>query len=152
VRIRRWCINRYGRCKPLTGVTVESEADDATFPWTDKTPGDFQDEVSVANGVISGKLTYIDGGLAPSGYLAGSGYFLALKWSDPDESATSLKVGLVPSAGAGMQEAIDDPDRNGVFKIADPANQVIKIITSNADHKTTQIFRLTGLELEETGA
>lgn len=51
-----------------------------------------------------------------------------------------------------MQEAINDPDRNGVFKIADPANQVIKIITSNADHKTTQIFRLTGLVLEETGA
>ena len=98
-------------------------------------------------------MTYIDGGLSPAGPLAGSGYFLALKWSDPDETATSLKVGLVPSAsGMEPQECIDDPDRNGVFKIADPATQVLKVITSNDDHKTTQIFRLTGLTLEETGA
>lgn len=138
---------------PLKGVTVESESAGTTFPWTDKTPSDFQSDVAVENGVITGNLAYIDGGLSPAGPLAGSGYFLALKWSNPDASATSLKVGLVPSAsGMAPVECIDDPDRNGVFKISDPTNQVLKVITSNADHKTTQIFRLTGLVLEETGA
>lgn len=98
-------------------------------------------------------MTFVDGGLAESGPLAGDGYFLALKWSDPDETATSLKVGLVPSAsGMDLIECIDDPDRNGVFKVTDPANQVFKIVSSNEGHKTTQIFKLKGLTLEETGA
>lgn len=102
--------------------------------------------------MISGSLAFIEGGLSPAGPLAGDGYFLALKWSDPDESATSLKVGLVPSAsGMEPQECIDDTDRNGVFKITDPANQVLKFITSNDGHKTTQIFKLTGITFEEVG-
>lgn len=94
-------------------------------------------------------MKFIEGGLSPDGPLAGDGYFLALKWSNPDETATSLKVGLVPSAsGMDLVECIDDTDRNGVFKVTDPKNQVLKLISSNADHKTTQIFKLTGLELE----
>lgn len=136
----------------MTSLTLQSESDGATFPWTDLTPADFQDDVTVANGIISGTLKFIEGGLSPSGPLSGDGYFVALKWSDPDETATSLKVGLVPSAsGMEPQECIDDPDRNGVFKITDPKNQVLKIISSNDEHKTTQIFKLTGLELEEAG-
>jgi len=73
---------------------------------------------------------------------------LALKWSDPDEAATSLLVGLQPSTGAGMQECIDDPDRNGVFKIANK-NQKFVIITSNDEKKTKQVFDLTRLVLED---
>lgn len=136
----------------MTSLTLQSESDEATFPWTELTPGDFQDNVEVEGNVISGSLKFIEGGLSPSGPLAGDGYFIALKWSDPDETATSLKVGLVPSAsGMEPQECIDDPDRNGVFKITDPKNQVLKIISSNDDHKTTQIFKLTGIEFEEAG-
>ncbi len=136
----------------MTSLTLQSESDEATFPWTDLTPADFQDDVTVTNGIISGTLKFIEGGLSPSGPLAGDGYFVALKWSDPDETATSLKVGLVPSAsGMEPQECIDDPDRNGVFKITDPKNQVLKIISSNDEHKTTQIFKLTGLVFEEAG-
>lgn len=153
MRICGWCFRSDGRRKPLKSLTVESEADEATFPWTELTPGDFQSDVSVENGVISGELKFIEGGLSPAGPLSGDGYFLALKWSDPDETATSLKVGLVPSAsGMDLVECIDDPDRNGVFKVTDPANQVIKMVSSNEGHKTTQIFKLKGLVLEETGA
>lgn len=125
----------------MTGLTVQSESDEATFDFTDKTPGDFQSDVTVENGVVSGDLTFIEGGLSPAGPLAGDGYFVALKWSDPEEGVTSLKVGLVPSA-SGMEpvECIDDTDRNGVFKIANN-NQVLKIIQSNDDHKTVQVLR-----------
>lgn len=95
-------------------------------------------------------MTFIEGGLSPSGPLAGDGYFLALKWSDPAAGVTSLKVGLVPSAsGMDLQECISDTDRNGVFKITDPSTQVFKMIQSNSGHKHLQIFKLTGLEFEE---
>lgn len=63
-----------------------------------------------------------------------------------------MKVGLVPSAsGMDLIECIDDTDRNGVFKITDPNNQVLKIVSSNEGHKTSQIFRLTGITFEEVG-
>ena len=94
-------------------------------------------------------MKFIEGGLSPSGPLAGDGYFLALKWSNPAAGVTSLKVGLVPSAtGMDLIECIDDTDRDGVFKITDPTTQVLKIIQSNSGHKHMQILKLTGLVLE----
>jgi len=136
----------------LTSLTVASETDEAVFPWTDKKASDMQSDVTVSNGVISGTLHFIEGGLSPSGPLSGDGYFLALKWSDPDESATSLKVGLKPSAsGMDLVECIDDTDRNGVFKITDSNAQKFFIVSSNDAHKTTQRFDLSGLTLEEVG-
>ena len=94
-------------------------------------------------------MKFIEGGLSPSGALAGDGYFLALKWSDPAQTVTSLKVGLVPSAtGMDLIECIDDTDRDGVFKITDPTTQVLKIIQSNSGHKHMQILKLIGLVLE----
>ena len=133
-------------------LTLGSDEAEATYPWTDKKPADFQSDVAVSNGVISGTLAFIEGGLSPDGPLAGDGYFLALKWSDPGQTVTSLKVGLVPSAsGMDLIECISDTDRNGVFKITDPNTQVFKMVQSNSGHKTTQIFRLTGLVLEAPG-
>lgn len=134
---------------PLKGVTVTSEAAGTTYPWTDKTPSDFQEDVAVTGNKVTGTLSFIEGGLSPAGPLAGDGYFLALKWSDPDAAATSLKVGLVPSAsGMDPVECIDDLDRNGVFKITS-TSQKLKIITSNATKKTVQNLDLSGLILED---
>lgn len=130
-------------------LTVKSETDEAVFPWTDKKASDMQDNVVVKGNTISGELKFIEGGLSPSGPLSGDGYFLALKWSDPDETATSLLVGLIPSAsGMDLIEAIDDTDRNGVFKISDPENQVFKLISSNSEHTNEQTFSLRGLKFE----
>lgn len=133
-------------------LTVRSETDEAVFPWTDKKASDMQSDVEVHGNKISGKLKFIEGGLSPSGPLAGDGYFLALHWSDPDETATSLKVGLVPSAsGMDLQECIDDTDRNGVFKISNPKSQMFKMVSSNDSHTTQQTFDLSGLVLESEG-
>ena len=110
-----------------------------------------QSDVSVSGNLISGELNFIEGGLSPAGPLAGDGYFLALKWDDPEEGVTSLKVGLVPSAsGMDLVECIDDTDRNGVFKVTDPANQVFKMIQSNDEHTNVQTFSLRGLKLVDT--
>ena len=77
-----------------------------------------------------------------------------MKWSNPDTSAgvTSLKVGLVPSStGMDLVECLDDPDRNGVFKITDKDNQVLKIVQSGGGRVCVQEFDLSGLTLETTG-
>ena len=113
-----------------------------------------QTSVAVTNGKVTGTLKFIEGGLSPSGPLAGDGYFLALKWSNPDTSAgvDSLKVGLVPSAsGMDLVECLDDPDRNGVFKIADKDTQVVKLVQSGAGRVCIQELDLSGLTLESTG-
>lgn len=135
----------------MTSLTVKSETDEATFPWTDKKASDMQSDVSVSGNLISGELNFIEGGLSPAGPLAGDGYFLALKWDDPEEGVTSLKVGLVPSAsGMDLVECIDDTDRNGVFKVTDPENQVFKMIQSNDEHTNVQTFSLRGLKFVDT--
>lgn len=133
-------------------LTVRSETDEAVFPWTDKKASDMQSNVEVHGNRISGKLKFIEGGLSPDGPLAGDGYFLALHWSNPDTNATSLKVGLVPSAsGMDLVECINDTDRNGVFKISNPNTQMLKMISSNASHTTQQSFDLSGLVFESEG-
>lgn len=76
---------------------------------------------------------------------------MALKWSDPDEAATSLKVGLIPSKGTGLVEAIDDLDRNGVFKIDNTDQQLVFISSANGKRTTKQVFDLSGLVLEDDG-
>lgn len=107
----------------------------------------FQTNVVVNGDKITGTLKYVAGGLAETGPLAGSGYFLALGWSDPTETVTSLKVGLVPSQGTGLVECLADTDRDGVFKIRDN-DQTLLIQQTTATGVTTQVFDLTGLVLQ----
>ena len=108
-----------------------------------------QTSITVTGNKITGTLKFIEGGLAPSGPLSGDGYFLALKWSGLDAYTTSLKVGLEPSEGTGLVECFDDPDRNGVFKITNIAEQELVIIQSDGLHKNAQYFDLSGLTLED---
>lgn len=134
----------------LDSLTVESETDEATFPWTDKKASDMQSNIAISNGRVTGTLKFIEGGLSPAGPLAGDGYFIALKWSNIDANATSLKVGLVPSSsGMEPQECINDPDHNGVFKITDKSTQVVKFILSDGEHTEAQTLDLSELTLGE---
>lgn len=126
---------------------VASDTAGQTFPWTDLTPADFQADVTVTGKNITGKLTFIDGGLSPSGPLAGDGYFLALKLSGIDAAATSVKVGLTPSAGTGLVELIDDPDKDVVMKISNKATQKFTVVTSYATTETVDYYDLSGLTL-----
>lgn len=108
-----------------------------------------QTDVTIEGDKISGTLKYIEDGLSPSGPLSGSGNFMALHWSDPEEGVTSLKVGLVPSAsGMEPQECIDDPDRNGVFKVTDKDTQKLHLIQSDGTNTKKQIFDLSDLVLQ----
>ena len=125
-----------------------------TYPWTDKTPSDFQSDIAVNDGEVTGELKFIEGGLSPSGTLAGDGYFLALKFSNFASGLTyeNVKVGLVPSS-TGMALQTLDSDKDAVFKITDKDNQKVKVVQSDsAGHKNIQYFGLSGLTLESTGA
>jgi len=136
----------------LISPTVESEADGATFPWTDKTPADMQEDITVTGDEITGKLKFIEGGLSPSGWLSGDGYFMALKFEADDWTIyDSVKVGLNPSQGSGLVEIIDDPDKNGVFKIKDTNQRFIVECTKDGETTVTS-YGLTGLVLESMGA
>lgn len=109
----------------------------------------FQDaDVAVTGNSITGTLKFVEGGLAPSGYLSGDGYFLALKLSDIDEDATSVKVGLIPSEGSGLVEIIDDPDKNLVAKITSSSQKFIVEQSDAKGNKKTQRYNLSGLTLE----
>ena len=135
----------------LTDLTVAADAADATYPWTELKPADFQDNVAVAGGEITGELTFIESGLSPSGPLAGDGYFLALKFDNFSSGLTyaNVKVGLVPSA-SGMDLVTLDSDKNVVFKITDKDNQILKVVQSDSQgHKNIQLFGLSGLTLAE---
>lgn len=137
----------------LHDLTVASETDAFGVLYGGKKASDLQTDVTVTGDKITGSLKYIEGGLADSGPLAGSGHFLALKWSNLASGTNSLKVGLVPSAsGMPLQECFDDNDRNGVFKITD-VNQVFEIVQADAaGHKNIQFYDLTGLTLEPAEA
>lgn len=134
----------------LTDLTVAPDANDKTYPWTDKTPGDFQSDVAVSGGKITGELKFMEGGLSPSGPLSGDGYFLALKFDNFSSGLTyaNVKVGLQPSAGTGLVTL--DSDKDAVFKIRDKNTQKLKTVQEDANgHKNIQYFDLSSLELED---
>ncbi len=62
-------------------------------------------------------------------------------------------VGLEPSQGSGLVELINDPDKNGVFKITDKNTQKFKVVqkckdSSGNSYTNVQVFDLSGLTCE----
>lgn len=106
------------------------------------------DDVAVNGKSIVGTLKYLtDGPIA--GYW-GAGNFLALKFSDVDPRATSIKVGLNPSEGSGLVELLGDPDMNGVFKITDKTTQKFRVVITDGHVTKTTDYDLSGLTLEDS--
>lgn len=108
---------------------------------------DLQDEDVTVNGSkVTGTLKYIDSGSLATRW--GAGNFIALKFEDIDEDATSVLVGLDPSEGSGLVEIIDDPDKNGAFKVTDKDTQKFKVVQTVGEKTLTQTFDLSGLTVE----
>lgn len=109
-----------------------------------KTPvSDIQSDVVVSGNTITGTLKYLDEG--PIAGYWGAGNFLALKFSDLDPNATSIKVGLNPSQGSGLVEIIGDPDLNGVFKITDKDVQKFRVVITDGHMTKTTDYDLSDL-------
>lgn len=127
------------------GVTVEAESGNTEIFGT--LVSDMQDGLSVSDGKISGTLKYLDEGALVDEF--GAGNFMAVKFTNIGENATSVKVGMSPSEGSGLVEIIDDPDKNGVFKVTNKDTQKFKVVATDGIHVNTQTFDLSSLELEE---
>ncbi len=109
---------------------------------------DIQTGVSVSGGKVTGTLKYLSTGALATDW--GAGNFLALKFTDIDSDATSVKVGLEPSEGSGLVEIIDDPDKDGVFKITDKDAQKFVVVQSDGLYTKKQSYDLSELTLEES--
>lgn len=88
---------------------------------------------------ISGTLNYISTGALPPTW--GNGHFMALRWFNIPDDATSCKVGI-----NNFVEIIDDPDRNGTIMVTDTSKK-FKIVTTTPRGVNTQEYDLTGLTL-----
>ena len=108
-------------------------------------------DLAVANGAFTGTSKYLSGSNAITD-VWGEGNFVAFKLSNIDPKATSVKVGLVPSAGRGLVEILTDPDKNGIFKITDKTTQKFRVITSDGTSQNIQDYSLAGLTLAPAGA
>ena len=85
-----------------------------------------------------------------SGALArdwGEGYFMALGFTDNDDGAAELTVGMWPSQGTGLLPL--DEDMDGVFKVTDKDAQVFRTMASDgvSNNKVTD-YDLGGLTLD----
>lgn len=131
----------------MEDVKVDPESGTTVSPWdSSKKVSDMQENIVVSGDKITGTLKFVKGGIAPSGILAGDGYFIALKFSDVDASATSKKVGFVPSEGSGLVEL--DEDMNMFGKIADKDSQIFEVVITDGTRTGVQKFDLSGLELK----
>lgn len=108
-----------------------------------------QDGIFVGNDSITGTLKYLDEGSLVDTY--GAGNFIALNFLNSDFTKfSSVKVGLNPSEGTGLVEIINDPDKNGAFKITNKDEQVFEIQATDLDGVvTTCDFDLSGLVVVE---
>ncbi len=107
---------------------------------------DIQEDVVISGNSIKGKLKYLDTGDIADYW--GAGYFIAVDLSDNDFSdLTSVKIGMNPSAGNGLVEIINDPDKNGVFKVSNRYNQKFVIVSTDGTNTKTQTFDLSQVEL-----
>lgn len=131
----------------MTGLTVSPESGETEF-WGHVT-SDLQTDVAVANGAVTGTLHKVTSGTLKRDW--GAGWFLAVKFTDIDADATSVLVGLEPSESSGLVELINDPDKNGVFKVAakagDTAGKKLTVIQRCKGYNLIQQYDLSGLTL-----
>lgn len=110
---------------------------------------DMQSGVAVNGTKITGTLKYLSGSNAITD-VWGEGNFLALSFPNLPSNATSVKIGLDPSAGTGLVELVGAEDNTfGVFKVANPKAQLLLTVTTVASGLTsTKAYDLSGLVCE----
>lgn len=125
---------------------MEAEDGDVTLFGTKVS--DMQEDIVIGDDEIVGTLKYLDSGDLVTTW--GAGNFMALNFVNNDFSKySSVKVGMDPSQSSGLVEIINDPDKNGVFKVTNKDTQVFKIVYTDAEtgEINTQTFDLSGLEV-----
>ena len=130
-------------------MTVSAESGTQTI--LGKRVRDLQTGITIDDeGKFDGVLKYVTGYTGFSGDPElQSGNYLAVKFSDIDPNATSVKVGLVPSAiGMDLVEIINDPDKNGVFRVTS-LDQKLKVVSTDGTATREQLYDLSSLTLNQ---
>lgn len=131
--------------------TLVVKAEPAGGKLFDVDVDDMQSNVSFGNGKVTGTLKYLSGSNAITD-VWGEGYFLCFNMTDSTWTGyTSVKVGVTPSAGSGLVEIIEDPDKNGFVKVSDKAQQLFTIVSTKGGVTKTKAYSLADLVLEEAG-
>lgn len=113
------------------------------------TVSDLQSDIVIKNNRITGTLKYYDEDTTIV-HDWGEGYFIVLKFNASDWSKyTSVKVGLTPSAGTGLVEIKNDPDKNALFKLTNKS-QKVTIVATDGTNTTTQYYDLNDLTFSHT--
>ena len=129
-----------------SNVTVAGATPSTKEYWGTKVSA-MQTSISVANGAITGTLKKLTTGQLVTDW--GEGYFIALKYTKDNANATSIKVGMCPSAsGMPLQEL--DADMDSVFKVTDKDSQVVVVRCTDAQGNAFEsIYDLSGLTLSD---
>lgn len=126
-----------------TGATVSVKEQSATIHGY--TVSTLQSaDTAISGNRISGKLYQCKEGALPEHW--GPGYWLCLDFSSFPAGTSACLVGLKPSYGSGYGDVYADADHDYAFKIEDPKNQKIKVITVVGNQSITKTFDLTGIE------
>lgn len=132
-----------GLAASFTMPTVAAEASNVVMFETPVSA--IQEGVSVTGGSIVGTLKYLSDPENPIVAGWGAGNFVALKLSNFDSNLTSVKVGLDPSESSGLVEILDDPDKNGVFKVTNKLNQNFVVEATDGTTVIRNVYDLAGL-------
>lgn len=127
----------------MTALTLKPES--AESKLFEVPVSDMQSWLLIQDGKIQGTLKKLTGSNPITDYW-GEGYFMAFHvFSDNWDQYTSVTVGLVPSAGSGPAEIINDPDKNGICKITNKDGQKFVITSTNGTETKTQTFDLSAI-------
>lgn len=104
---------------------------------------DIQSGVAVGQSSITGTSKWLNGSNAITD-VWGTGNFVAVTFEASDWTKyTSVKVGLLPTQGAGMQELIGHlDDLDSVFKITDKGEQVLRVVATNGTNTIIKDYQL----------
>ena len=133
-------------------VTPEAKAMDKDDTLYGYTVSDIGTDILVGDDAIGGTLKYLTSGSLATEW--GNGNFLPITFNASDWAKyTSVKVGLEPSAGAGLQELIGHlDDLDSAFKITDKNLQKLVIIATDGANTNKKEYDLSGLTLNAQGA
>lgn len=125
-------------------IVAAMEPTDTLFGHT---VSDLQTDLFAGNGKIVGTLSKVTSGALAAGW--GEGYFMALKFAGPAFNfAKAIYVGLEPSVSSGLANILNDPDRNGSFKVTNKI-QNFKVVVDYGMHKKIYLYDLSGLTLSD---
>ena len=103
-----------------------------------------QSSIAVADGAITGTLKYLDSGALATDW--GAGNFMALKFTESDETVEKIYVGLTPSVSSGLLPL--DSDMDAVLKVTDEDAQVLTLVEIRGGMAYPSVYDLSGLTLQ----